>query len=592
MLTGLELRDRRAARGRPRRIAPTSPASSALVARRPRVPLPPACARSCAPRAGSTGPGAATRRVERLEQLPVVVDSWDAFDRLFAWDRGRCARMGARRCATYLGAAVRSFFAHGGRRAVIVRVGDPWPYLGGPIARGARAARLARAGARACGRAVAPFDPPTRAPGGASSTSTAWREASHVCLPDLADACAAEPQPPAPVVDPPPGAEVFVECSACGAAAAGDRGLRCARRRRAATPTASALGRRAIAACARFPRPPPARRRSWSRAAAARSDARGRPAACTRKPTAALPAAERRARGRGGERTARTAASAFVQLAWPWLATARSADLPQRLEPADGLLAGAARGQRAGARHVPLGRRDAACPRSWTPSRSPVWGLASDSPTGRARRARLPDRARAGRLGAALRRHQLARLGLAGRRREPADGEPDPRARARTGEAAAVRAPTAPRCGRASARHLEDAARRLLAARAALGGQTPARGVRGALRPQHDDARTIWTRPPEGRDHACCRRGDRAHHGRARARRRRRSARDSGRWRDGRNRRPDLPENRCAAPCLPLPRDVQAGHTARAQADQRATCRCAAARSPSAPGSRPRWSPR
>jgi phage tail sheath protein FI len=34
------------------------------------------------------------------------------------------------------------------------------------------------------------------------------------------------------------------------------------------------------------------------------------------------------------------AASAFVQLLWPWLGTARSTDLPEHLEPAEGLFAG------------------------------------------------------------------------------------------------------------------------------------------------------------------------------------------------------------------------------------------------------------
>ena len=43
-----------------------------------------------------------------------------------------------------------------------------------------------------------------------------------------------------------------------------------------------------------------------------------------------------------GARTAQpaSAASAFVQLGWPWLATRRAADLPETLEPPDGLLAG------------------------------------------------------------------------------------------------------------------------------------------------------------------------------------------------------------------------------------------------------------
>jgi hypothetical protein len=96
-----------------------------------------------------------------LEDLPVPMESWEMFDRLFAWDRRPCqptdtpALPGADQDATldetftpadpgsdtYLGAAVRSFFAQGGRRCYVVRVGDPLP-LNAP--RDQRRAQLAK----------------------------------------------------------------------------------------------------------------------------------------------------------------------------------------------------------------------------------------------------------------------------------------------------------------------------------------------------------------------------------------------------------------------------------------------------------------
>lgn len=68
-------------------------------------------------------------RLQRLHNLPVVVESFDAFDSLFAWNergvRDREVRPGDPVVATPLGVAVRAFFGEGGRRAYIVRSGDP-----------------------------------------------------------------------------------------------------------------------------------------------------------------------------------------------------------------------------------------------------------------------------------------------------------------------------------------------------------------------------------------------------------------------------------------------------------------------------------
>lgn len=72
---------------------------------------------------------AAWLRVQRLHNLPVVVESFEAFDAMFAWEqrpiRERAVRDGAPLVATPLGIALRAFFGEGGRRAYVVRTGDP-----------------------------------------------------------------------------------------------------------------------------------------------------------------------------------------------------------------------------------------------------------------------------------------------------------------------------------------------------------------------------------------------------------------------------------------------------------------------------------
>lgn len=72
---------------------------------------------------------AAWLRLQRLHNLPVAVESFEAFDALFAWDqrgvRDRVVREGDPVLATPLGVALRAFFGEGGRRAYVVRSGDP-----------------------------------------------------------------------------------------------------------------------------------------------------------------------------------------------------------------------------------------------------------------------------------------------------------------------------------------------------------------------------------------------------------------------------------------------------------------------------------
>ena len=58
-----------------------------MVARRPGVPLPADVRAQLRETGWVGGPWKLTaERIEALWQLPVVVDAWDTFDRLFAWE--------------------------------------------------------------------------------------------------------------------------------------------------------------------------------------------------------------------------------------------------------------------------------------------------------------------------------------------------------------------------------------------------------------------------------------------------------------------------------------------------------------------------
>lgn len=63
-----------------------------------------------------------------LNDIPVLIDSWDAFDSLFSWE-SRPLDNRSNTCHTAFGNAVRNFFSKGGRRCYVIRIGDPWPYF-------------------------------------------------------------------------------------------------------------------------------------------------------------------------------------------------------------------------------------------------------------------------------------------------------------------------------------------------------------------------------------------------------------------------------------------------------------------------------
>lgn len=265
---------------------------------------------------------------EELLNVPVPVEAWSEFEEIFEARRdGGSAGSGT----AYMWAAVRAFFAEGGRRCYVVRVGEPWFHSGdaAEVARG----RLERVRALMPGFpgecSAQPADPAT------------WRgigwvlglpDVSFVCVPDLPDIVAMPAPPPSePIVVPPP-REQFVEC-ASGA------------ERREEDRPGSRL---------RAPRCDEDGLRVWVRAAERAKDLLARrnreaqlvlalplPAAGLAEEAllaTAVPPHRRAARARIALPAG--IASSFLQLAYPWARTAGSANLPEGIEPPDGVLAG------------------------------------------------------------------------------------------------------------------------------------------------------------------------------------------------------------------------------------------------------------
>lgn len=153
------------------------------------------------------------REIDTLQDIPVPIETWDAFDALFDWDH-RAHDGEGRALATDLGAAVRSFFRQGGRKCYVVRVGDPWPLSA------SRAERLALLGLLLPGSRF--LDPGlTVRIESTPADRRSWHGIGHlfglpdvsfVSLPDLPAMVGANPVP-IDIPQPPRAQEQFVECS-------------------------------------------------------------------------------------------------------------------------------------------------------------------------------------------------------------------------------------------------------------------------------------------------------------------------------------------------------------------------------------------
>ncbi|WP_437277764.1 hypothetical protein WME90_42095 [Sorangium sp. So ce375] len=275
--------------------------------------------------------------LDLLLDVPVPIDSWEAFDRLFAWERRPFTVSGGGETVvgpSYLGAAVRSFFAQGGRRCYVVRVGDPWRYDAAPAVRRAGLDKLL--GFSTAGGAKLPPDRRDRATWKGVGHLYGLPEVSFVCLPDLADAVAAERPWPSAAPSAPPSEEVFTACSEQPPIPADQflRGFEPPRADEAGYASWAAVIRcigtmlqrelREIQLVAAIPLPHPS-------VPAARVDLL-RWLTSSGWLGAQLNDEE--------DSTPDALSSAFVQLAWPWVKTLGSRGLPAELESPDAVLTG------------------------------------------------------------------------------------------------------------------------------------------------------------------------------------------------------------------------------------------------------------
>lgn len=319
------------------------------------IPAPPAAAAPLRTDVTAFIGHVAQRAGAPLLHVPVTLDSWADFDRLFDWRSRPVTAGGAAVCASTLGAAVRSYFASGGRRAVLVRCGDPWPVLGPAPAPALLTARRA-----AVLPDLADFNAFDRSSWRGLFLLAGTDEVAQVCLPDLPELWALPP--PTPPTEratvPPP--EVFVACSEDEAPPAPDLGLQ-----RIAAPRLDAAGVAGWAAAVDRVREFLARHRRDCLFVGALPLVDGPTGGPGADPLALL--------------TSMGSGSAFVQLAAPWLRTRVSDDLPQRLASPDGLLAGLlaanalAQGCFRSAAGTPVRDIVDALP-------MPAWGLSPDAP--------------------------------------------------------------------------------------------------------------------------------------------------------------------------------------------------------------------
>jgi len=256
-----------------------------------------------------------------LYDVPLPIASWERFDQLFAWDQrpyGDAATLGA----SYLGAAVRSFFAQGGRKCYVVSLGEP---VALDAERGARDALLMR---------LVPQE------SGQHSQRGEWHGLHHlfglpgaafVAMPDLPELVGVYREETAtPIVVPPPMPE-FVECSEPSPPAE-----KAKRVLNLAAPTCTD---------AEYRRWRDTLHRAAVWIATHRRDV---------QLLASLPLPDRQS-GAARDLLAfmhveqflsttldlnQSIATAFLQLTYPWLQMSYAGDLPANLEPPEGVLAG------------------------------------------------------------------------------------------------------------------------------------------------------------------------------------------------------------------------------------------------------------
>ncbi len=287
---------------------------------------------------GATSSGA--QSVPSLYNLPLPIGSWSRFDTLFAWnERPYGVGNGATTTgAGYLGAAVRSFFAQGGRSCYVISLAPPLPLAADRASRDALLSNLVpiTAGLRA-----------NRGLWQGLEHLLGLPEVSFVALPDLAELVSLyrdESQDPLEI---PPSMPKFVACAQQETAP--DQASRVVQLTAPACTDAEyllwrtvihraalflATYRRDVPLLAALPLP-------QAQSSAASSVL----AFMHQQGWLSGSLAAQRCPELDGSATEETMAacsiaSAFVQLVYPWLRTAYAGDLPGNIEPPEGVMAG------------------------------------------------------------------------------------------------------------------------------------------------------------------------------------------------------------------------------------------------------------
>jgi uncharacterized protein len=274
-----------------------------------------------------------------LLDTPVPVESFEAFEQLFAWEQRPAGPNGFAH-PTWLGAAVRSFFRQGGARCLIVRVGLPWAYevMRDDLSDTEKQAWRSQMDGRLL----------VLLPGlnGGTAPSTAdrgsWRgigallgldEAAFVCLPDLPELIADAATEPAGLEPLPAAPETFVECSPPIAPIEDEI------RQLSSAPACTSSGCVKWFSAARFAAQFVRRNRKDVQLLLAAPLLAESKAASVMKAFAPSNSSSGLA---GVIDETSGIASAFLQLAYPWLFTSQSEALPGGIEPPDATLAGVA----------------------------------------------------------------------------------------------------------------------------------------------------------------------------------------------------------------------------------------------------------
>jgi hypothetical protein len=294
--------------------------------------------------------------------MPVPVESWDEFTALYRWD-GREVEPGSPdKVPSNLGLAVRSFFAEGGRKAYVVRIGDPEAIVDFAIEQDDDVARkrrlidgLDKVRLGQAGKPRLPLlpgfaeasnipDPSERGTWMGAAAIFGVEDAAMLLLPDLVELCAGRPERATGDEEPPPPPEDFKPCAP-------------------ALPAALPEDRPAMPEW-RAPRLGPEGYALWSRALGYALELLGRPRGPSHRRdvmlVGALPLPLASAGFDSGEEhnplrilaekgaaiTGQTLfagdqiGNARLQLAYPWIATEHSRPCPESVESPEGVFAG------------------------------------------------------------------------------------------------------------------------------------------------------------------------------------------------------------------------------------------------------------